>query len=299
MRQPTVQDRIEAWFLRGIAALSRALPLDASSNLGGFLGRRLGPLMGASKRARRNLAKAFPDWTPRQIDATVAEMWANLGRNVFEYEHLDALFPYGPSSRVEIEGDDIIADLIAQGRPLIFFSGHIGNWELMPMAIRWNPHYGDAGEKMCQIYRALNNPLADAQLLAIRKRHQTPNSFPKGTEGARAMIAFLKKGGAVALLIDQKMNDGIPVPFFGRDAMTAPAAAQMALRYGAILAPVSNVRLGGAHFRVRFHPPLEVTATGDKNADAAAIMRQCNGFLEEQIRQNPAQWFWVHRRWPD
>jgi KDO2-lipid IV(A) lauroyltransferase len=274
------------------------LPVEWASTLGGAIFGWLGPIFGA-RRARHNLTKSFPDWTQSQIDRTIAGMWKNLGSTAFECAHLEAFKPYRDHARVKVIGAEIVADIAAQGRPVIYFSGHLGNWELMTMAVRQHPAYADHDDKVCLIYRALNNPLADAQLLHQRRAHITKNAFPKGASGARGMIDFLRRKGAVCMLIDQKMNDGIPVPFFGRMAMTAPAAAQMALRYDAVLVPVSNIRLDGARFEITFHPPLEITPSGDKAADATTIMRMCNAFLEERIRAHPDLWFWVHRRWPD
>ncbi len=299
MRTPTLTDRIQSAVLRALVAALSHLPVEWTSNLGGSLFSLLGPLLSPSRRARKNLSKAFPEWSDDHINRTISGMWNNLGRTAFECAHLSAFLPYRPESRVEVKGAEIVDQIVASDRPAIFFSGHIGNWELMTMAVRRHRAYSAFDDRVCLIYRALNNPLADAQLLYQRKTFITENAFPKGASGARGMIDFLRRKGAVCMLIDQKMNDGIPVPFFGRMAMTAPAAAQMALRYGAVLVPVSNRRLAHSRFEVTFHAPLEIIATGDKNADLVTIMRQCNEFLEERIREHPEQWFWVHRRWAD
>ena len=101
------------------------------------------------------------------------------------------------------------------------------------------------------------------------------------------------------MLADQKMNDGIPVPFFGRPAMTAPALAALALRFDCDVLPARAERLAGAHFRLTVFPPLPLPRTGDSHADAAALMAQVNAILETWIRDRPEQWFWVHQRWPD
>jgi KDO2-lipid IV(A) lauroyltransferase len=101
------------------------------------------------------------------------------------------------------------------------------------------------------------------------------------------------------MLTDQKMNDGIPVPFFGRPAMTAPALAVLALRFDCVVLPARVERLGGAHFRLTVFPPLALPRSGDSHADAAALMAQVNAILESWVRDRPQEWFWVHRRWPD
>jgi KDO2-lipid IV(A) lauroyltransferase len=122
--------------------------------------------------------------------------------------------------------------------------------------------------------------------------------FPKGAQGARSALLHLQGGGSLGLLIDQKMNDGIAVRFFGRDAMTAPALAQFALRFDVPIMPVHVVRLGPARFRMVCDPPLDVVRTGDKTADIHAITLAVNQTLERWIRADPSSWLWLHRRWP-
>jgi KDO2-lipid IV(A) lauroyltransferase len=122
--------------------------------------------------------------------------------------------------------------------------------------------------------------------------------FAKGAAGARAALAFLRGGGRLGMLVDQKLNDGIAVPFFGRLAMTAPAAAAYALRFGCPVVPAYVERLGPARFRVICEAPLALPATGDRIADIAALTTEINGCLERWIRARPESWLWLHRRWP-
>ncbi|MBV24090.1 MAG: lauroyl acyltransferase, partial [Rhodospirillaceae bacterium] len=131
------------------------------------------------------------------------------------------------------------------------------------------------------------------------RRAITHNFAAKGSTGGRESIRVLKEGGHLVLIADQKMNDGITVPFFGREAMTAPALAQLALKFGCPVVPAKVVRTGGAHFRLTLYPPLEMPASGDKQANVAALMGQVNELIEGWVRENPGQWMWVHQRWPD
>ena len=110
---------------------------------------------------------------------------------------------------------------------------------------------------------------------------------------------MLAEGRHLALLVDQKMNDGIAVPFFGRDAMTAPAAAQLALRFGCAIMPARVERLHGARFRITMSPPIAAPRTGDRHADMRAIMGEINRVIEGWVRERPEMWLWLHRRWPD
>jgi len=135
--------------------------------------------------------------------------------------------------------------------------------------------------------------------MIARFRGDRGEFIPKDAIAARGAIAALRRGMHLGLLADQKMNDGIPVPFFGRPAMTAPALAVLALRFNCDVLPLRVERLNGARFRVTVFPPPPLSRSGDPHADAAALMARVNAILEEWIRDRPEQWLWVHRRWPD
>ena len=149
------------------------------------------------------------------------------------------------------------------------------------------------------VYRAANNPFVDYLLLAVRRHGVGAEFISKGKAGARELLSAIEAGRHVGLFVDQKMNDGIPVPFFGRDAMTAPALARLALKSDRPIVPLRVERLRGATFRITVHPPLDVPRTGDREADVFNVMVRVNGILEAWIRQSPGQWFWVHDRWGD
>jgi KDO2-lipid IV(A) lauroyltransferase len=147
------------------------------------------------------------------------------------------------------------------------------------------------------IYRAPNNPHL-AALIARERGASAGSIIAKGAQGARETIRLLQAGQPIGLLLDQKMNDGIPVPFFGIEAMTPPAAALLALRYGVPLIPGRVERLGGARFRVTVGEPIPVADTGDRHADARRIMGAVSAEIERWVRADPGQWLWLHRRWP-
>jgi KDO2-lipid IV(A) lauroyltransferase len=217
-------------------------------------------------------------------------MWDNLGRVVAEYPHLKDFAT--ENSRIEVVGTEHIHALRDDGKAGIFVSAHYGNWELNAAVAKWN------GIDLVQVYRAANNPLVDP-LITRARSHVAGRHIPTGAEGARQIIAAIRTGEHLGLLVDQKMNDGIPVPFFGRDAMTAPAAAELALRYGLPIVPARVERLSGAHFRVTVYPPLDLTSTDNKTQDALHVMTAINSIFEDWIRERPDHWFWLHRRWPD
>jgi KDO2-lipid IV(A) lauroyltransferase len=283
--------RIEAWGAVLFFAAMRAVPLDTASRLGGALARWIGPRLGISNRAQRNLRAALPELSSDRIEAIVRGMWDNLGRVAAEYPHLRRIQVFPPSGRVETRGLDHLDRALAAGRSVILFGGHLGNWEIAALAA------GQYGLDIAQIYRAANNPLVDR--IITRFRSNRGEFIPKGTIASRRAVAALRRGAHLALLADQKLNDGIAVPFFGRPAMTAPALALLALRFDCTVLPARVERLGGAHFRLTLYPPLELPRGGDRDADVAALMQAVNATLEGWIRERPEQWFWVHSRWPD
>ncbi|WP_370151744.1 lysophospholipid acyltransferase family protein [Ferrovibrio sp.] len=273
--------------------LFRRLPLERASALGGWLARRLGPLFSVHRLAARNLARAMPELDAPTRARILDGMWDNLGRVLAEYPHLGHM-QQGPADapgRIEVVGIEHLAGIHENGRPAIFFSAHYGNWELPGLAASWH------GLALVQVYRAANNPLTENLLQRLREpvggRH-----FPKGAEAARELIRALKRNESLGLMVDQKLNNGVAVPFFGRDAMTAPAIAEFALRFGCPVFPARAERLGGTRFRVTVEPPLTFTSTGDREADVYAALLQINRKLEDWIRDRPDHWFWVHRRWP-
>lgn len=280
--------------LQGLAGhlfffLVRLLPLNAASGIGGGLGRRVGPRLGITRRARRNLEKAFPDKSADQIETIIAGMWDNLGRFLFEYPHLSRMDLQHDVEKIGLEHLDALRD---DEKPGILFAGHFANWEIVPLI----PKLRNLTTHI--FYRAPNNPYAGG-LFARSHLLSGSEMIPKGPQGARKALKVLARGGHLGMLIDQKMNDGIAVPFFGRDAMTAPALAQLALKYDCPVVPGRIERLAGSKFRVTFYPPLKIEKTGDRHADIKRIMTQVNEILEDWIRQRPEQWLWLHNRWPD
>jgi len=267
------------------------LPLDRASALGGALARRIGPSLAISERARRNLRRAFPGSPEIEIERIVTDMWDNLGRVAAEYPHLREIRVFEPGGRVETYGFEHMDRAVAAGRRVIIFSGHIANWEIgLLAAVQY-------GISVAQIYRAADNPLVDRMI--TRFRGHAGELIPKGAVAARRAIAMLRRGGHLTMLADQKMNDGIPVAFFGRPAMTSSALASLALRFECDVFPARVERLNGAHFRLTVFPPLPLPRSGDHHADVAALMARVNAILEDWVRDRPEQWFWLHRRWPD
>ena len=270
----------------------RLMPATMASALGGWLGRTIGPRVGVSRRAMRNIDFAMPGTPEDEKARIILGMWDNLGRVFAEYPHLERLTGKRGKSRVEIVGLENAACISDAAGGGIMFSGHFANWEIFALSLE------AAGVPYAQVYRAANNPFVDRMILRAR-RLRDDRIIPKGKSGARKSVEILKRGGRIGMLVDQKLNDGISVPFFGREAMTPPAIAQLALRFDRPVVPTWLERIEGSRFRLTVYPPIEPPRTGDRHADIHGIMVRINSFLEERIRARPELWLWVHRRWPE
>jgi KDO2-lipid IV(A) lauroyltransferase len=184
--------------------------------------------------------------------------------------------------------------MAAHPGPVILITAHTGNWEMLVAMV---PVFG---VRMAIFYRAAANPLVDRLIVDLRSAAARGAilQFAKGAGGARSALGFLRQRGVLGMLVDQKLNDGIPVPFFGHTAMTASAAATLALRFGCPVLPAHVERLGPARLRVVFDEPIIARPTGDRQADIAALTLQTNACVERWVRARPEQWLWLHRRWP-
>ena len=285
------------YWLEGLTAkfgfsLFGALPLDIASATGGRLMRWLGPKLPVSNTARRNLAHAFPNYGSAEIESIVVNMWDNIGRTVAETPHLEEFHCYRDGGRIEVSGAEYLDQVRDDGIAGIFFSAHLANFELLGLSV------AQRGIDLVNTYRAANNPHVDKLVMRVREKARGRHAA-KGSRGGREIVRALKAGDHVAILIDQKQNDGIAVPFFGRDAMTNPSVAQLALKYDCPIIPGHIERLDGANFRITIHPPINLKSTNDPASDTHAAMARMNAMLEGWIKEHPEQWFWVHRRWPD
>ena len=279
----------EAALFLAFMGLFRLIGLDAASALGGFIGRNIFARTRVTQRARDNLARAFPEKSPEEREAIITAMWDNLGRTVAEYAHLDKFDIGGRYPRIHME-NSTAADAI-RGKGAIIISGHFANWEIMHITAA---RFGLDG---AIVYRPLNNPYVDRYIARARAWKGCAEQISKHN-GAKRIFTLLRSGKAILLLGDQKTNEGIPAPFFGRDAMTTHAPAALALKLNVPILLASNRRTKGAHFVVTVHPALEFTPSGDEGADMRALTAAMNRQLEEMVRADPAQWLWIHRRWP-
>lgn len=284
---------IEAAGFFAVIGFFRLFDIETASAIGGWIGRRLIAPSRSSARAQANLRAAYPEKDEAEIARIVRAMWDNLGRVLAEYAHLGKLKYKGSDPRIEAVGLENLRAAQARGRGLLMISGHFANWELMQFAAR------DYGLEGGVVVRPTNNPYVARWLDGERLRYGVREQIAKGAQGTRRIFSLLRNGECVFMLVDQRTSEGVPAPFFGRDAMTTPAPAALALKLGAVILPICNERLGGARFRMHVYPSIEPVKTGDADRDVLALTAAINAFIEARVRERPEQWLWIHRRWPD
>lgn len=307
---------LEAGLVYAVFGGMRLIPLPAASAIGGFAGRTLGPLLPGHARAQANLAHAMPDIGRAEQRRILRGMWDNLGRVVGESVHVrrlwdaelrQAIHEVGierlfaalrsgervdvASRRIEIRGVENFVDVLAHEGPLIIFTGHLGNWELLPVGA------SQFGVFSSVVFRTPNNPYVAR--MVERLRSGMVALLPKGFEGAAAAGRVMREGGRLGLLVDQKQNRGIPVDFLGRPAMTGTTLAKLALTFDCPVHGAWIQRTRSRNFILTVTPPLAVERTGDEQEDIRRLTASVNVTVEGWVRERPDQWLWLHRRWPE
>ena len=288
-----LQYLIEAAGFFLLIGISMLLGLRAASALGGLIARTFGPQTSQHRRARQRLKRAMPETSDEEAERILNAMWENLGRTVAELPHLGKFRPFRPNGGVALEEHGIIERIRERKSGAILVSAHLGNWELMPNIMK------EIGIPGGEVYRPANNPYVNAYILALRRKFVCDNQIPKGPKGVRALIDVVRSKHLVAMLVDQRMSDGVEVPFFGILAMTPAAPAQLSLRHGVPIVPASIERIKGPRFLMRLYEPIEFINTGDREHDIKETMTRVNQVLEKIIRAKPQEWLWLHRRWPE
>ncbi len=280
----------EAIFVYLIFIMFRCLPRKTASNFGGWIGRALGPKLKANKKALKNLLMAMPELDDNRANEIINGMWGNLGRVIAEYPHLEAF----SKNDIIIENEkELISQIKAENTPLIFIGGHFSNWEIASMALMTQHN--------CPIditYRAPNNPWVAKLLDKSRTLNHRLNAYPKSIDSGRKIMQALKDGHSLGILIDQKYNEGMNIPFFNLPAMTNPIFAQLSQRYRCPLIPIRVVRINdGCTFRLEIHPPLESFNVDGTPRPIEDIIKDAHNLLEEWIKEKPEHWLWLHNRW--
>lgn len=284
--------RIEAFAYDVVCYCLKPFSFAQISAFGGWLLRKIGPLTSKQTIMMTGLRLAFPHKTADELKAVSVKAWDNIGRTFAEFPVMDRVIIFKKGSRVKVIGHEKLQHLIKNKIGAVIVTGHFANWEIMAAVL------SQSGLPVRITYRKINNPYLDKRVRAQREAYGTKFLVQKSTHaGARVLLNAIGAHESVAILNDQKFNEGIAVPFFGHDAMTATGAVRLAIKTGAPLIPISVTR-EKAEFVVTVHDEIKLETTGEREADIESGVAKIVTFTEDWITQNPDQWFWVHRRWP-
>ena len=278
---------IEYTFISLLFLICKFLGYEKGSNLGEKIGKKLGPLFRNKKIILENLNNAKINEKNFDIKNLINDMWGNYGRILCEYPFISSLSDTNNNKYLKVNGKEVLERLKKENKKAVFISGHFNNFELMAMQI------SKQGIDLAAIYRPLNNIFLNKKMENIRKKFICKNQIKKGIAGTREIIKFIKNGYSIALMIDQRVSEGIESKFFNKKAFTTTIPAQLHLKYGLEIVPVYIERKNKHYFTVYFYEPLSF----DNNKDQIYITNKLNNVLENLILKNPSQWIWTHDRW--
>lgn len=284
-----VKQKFEYLLILFFYHFSRIIGLRFSSLLGGIILYVYGKFSFKNNIAFYNLNKIFPNKNRQEKKKIIDRMWFHFGRVIGEYPHLENIKTL-TNKNISIRGLDNLINGLEKNRNCLFFSAHLGNWELTSHPLT------ESGHNISFIYRAPNNKLVDNLLRKIRNKYGV-KLIKKGSEGAKDCISVLKReGGNIGMLIDQKMNDGIEAKFFNYNTMTASAIAKFSLKYKCPIIPAVCVRKEGIQFEISYLPEISYKKIINLKTELN-IMNYLNTYVEKWIKECPDQWIWIHNRW--
>ena len=258
-----------------------------SSDVSGKIFEIIGPFFRSKKVIRNNIKRALPEIDENNLKNIENSMWNNYGRIFAEYIFLKD-FRYGKlASEVQIEGKEILNDIKENNKQVIFISGHLSNFELMAMFIE------KSGINLSAIYRPLNNIFLNGIMESIRKKYICKNQIKKGLAGLKKLIKLKKKNYSTALMIDQRVSEGILSPLFNEEALTTTIPAQLVKKFNIPIVPVYIERINGLKFKITINQPLSFP----QNLTQQQITDNLNQILEKFILSKPENWIWSHNRW--
>ena len=270
----------------------KIIELRNASNLGGILGKWTGPFFRSRNLISKNIKIGLGDIDENKEKKIINGMWSNIGRTFAEYVFLkDFKFNKTDFNHIKIIGSEYLDEIKNFNKPVIFYSAHLANFELMAMEIE------KSGIKTAAIYRPLNNIFLNPLMEYLRMKYICPNQIPKGRAGMREIINKINNNYSIALMVDQRVGEGPRISFFNQPAQTTTIPAQLSLKYGCKLVPICLKRMNGASFEMTVHQPYEISKTGDDDQDTKNITLKINQIIEKMIVKNPEQWLWSHNRW--
>jgi len=277
----------EFLIISSLFIIYKFLGLKISSHFSGKLFETFGPIFRSKNLIKTNIQRAIPKINSSKIKSITKNMWNNYGRTLSEYMFLKGFRNDQFRSNINIAGKEILQKIKLEKTPVIFVSGHFSNFELMAMEIE------KSGVNLSAIYRPLNNIFLNILMERIRKKYICKNQIKKGTSGVRELLRLYKKGYSIALMIDQRVSQGIKSKFFNQEAFTTTIPAQFIKKFNCKVVPISIKRHNSVNFNIKVEKPIEFS----KNSSTEKITRELNIWLEKTILKNPGEWIWSHDRW--
>ena len=268
-------------------SLFKILGLNISSALGGKLFEKIGPLFRSKKLIHSNLKKAFPDISLDHLNRITKMMWNNYGRVFAEYMFIKKFREDRSNKNIIIEGQEILEDIKKKNKSVVFISGHLSNFELMAM------HIEKSGIKLSAIYRPLNNIFLNKIMERIRKKYICKYQIKKGIGGMKKLMHLKKLNYSTALMIDQRVSQGIRSDFFNQKALTTTIPAQLVKKFKIPIVPIFIERINNINFKIVIKNPI----TFDNAETTKTITDKLNLVLERMISYKPELWIWSHNRW--
>ena len=283
---------IEAIFIYVLFFLFRILGIRLSRKFSSFLLVRFGLLFRKKEIIKNNILKVFEQYSDTEIDKLIKKMWSNYGLTFAEYVFLDKFrFNKLHKNHIEISGDEILDKVKKEGKPVIFISAHLANFEIMAMELE------KKNINLAAIYRPLNNFFLNPFMVYLRKKYLCKKQVKKGLIGTRETINYIKNNNSIALMVDQRVGESERYPFFGVPAHTTTIPAQLALKYDLEIIPIFLERKEENFFKMEIQQPIKYKKTLNSDEDKKHITIEINRIIEQMILKNPSQWIWTHSRW--
>ena len=274
-------------FIFFLFIIFKILGLKNSSNFASLLSKKIGPFFRSKELISKNILKAFPNISKDDLNHLATNMWGNYGRILAEYVFLKNFRKTIPTINLKVVGQEILNEIRKNKKPVIFISGHFNNFELMAM------HIEKSGINLATIYRPLNNPFLNVLMENIRKKYICKNQIKKGFAGSRQLLSFFKNSYSIALMIDQRVSQGIKSKFFNNEAYTTTIPAQLVKKFNCKIVPIYIERIGDVNFTLTINNSIEYS----NEHSIKDITLDLNQRIEKMILNRPEQWIWSHNRW--
>ena len=270
----------------------KIIGLKNASNLGSILGKIIGPYFRSKNIIKKNIKIGLGDIDKNKEEEIINGMWSNIGRTFAEYIFLKNFkLNKAGFDHIKITGIEYLEEIKKSNKPVVFFSGHFANFELMAMELV------KFGINLAAIYRPLNNFFLNPLMEHLRKKYICPIQISKGKSGSREIVKKINEGFCIALMVDQRVSEGPRISFFNKGAHTTTIPSQIALKYNCKLVPIYIERKNEINFEMIIHKPYEINKTGIHEEDIKNNSLIINQNIEKMIVKNSSQWIWTHDRW--